>query len=335
MGVVAKLLHVNELQAWLLVLFALAAVLFVIFPRKPKIAGTYLRYLILILTAFVMLTPFLWLLAAAFKDSDVLMKHLFFPPVKSMIAEPVNHSADTPAIPGLNADVMNLENFNKLLQPKETLHGKVYFWQYLVNSLFLAGLQTMLQLIFSSMGGYALAKYDFPGKKIVMYFMLASMMIPGIILLAPIYDLMFKLDWIDTYKALVVPYAVSVFGMFLFRQAILGVPNDIIEAGRVDGCGEFNIYLRLVMPLVRPMSAAFCLISFMGAWNAFIGPNIFIHTEEKLTLTVALNLYLSEYAQNYGVFLSGTLIAIIPPAILFLALQREFISGLTSGAVKG
>ena len=124
------------------------------------------------------------------------------------------------------------------------------------------------------------------------------------------------------------------FGIFLFRQAILGVPDDLIEAGRIDGCGEFRIYLTLVMPLVRPMTGAFCLISFLGAWNAFLGPNIFLQTQSKLTLPVVLNQYIGEYTQQYGVFLAGTLLAIIPPAILFFALQREFISGLTSGAVK-
>jgi ABC-type glycerol-3-phosphate transport system permease component len=127
---------------------------------------------------------------------------------------------------------------------------------------------------------------------------------------------------------------VGVFGIFLFRQAMLDIPMDLIEAGRIDGCGEFRIYFQLVMPLVRPMIGAFCLISFLGAWNSFLGPNIFLQTQNKLTLPVVLNQYIGEYAQQYGVFLAGTLIAIIPPAILFFALQREFISGLQSGALK-
>ena len=167
-----------------------------------------------------------------------------------------------------------------------------------------------------------------------MVYMLASMTIPGVVLLAPNFEVIWRLGWMDTYKALIIPGAVSAFGIFLFRQAMLNVPNELIEAARIDGCSEFRIYLTLVMPLVRPMSGAFCLISFMGAWNAFLAPNIFLQTQSKLTLPVVLNQYMGTYVQQYGVFLAGTLLAMIPPAILFFSLQREFISGLTSGAVK-
>jgi ABC-type glycerol-3-phosphate transport system permease component len=164
--------------------------------------------------------------------------------------------------------------------------------------------------------------------------MLASLTIPGVVLLAPNFEVIWRLGWMDTYKALLIPGCVSVFGIFLFRQAMLSIPDDLIEAGRIDGCGEFRIYMTLVMPLVRPMIGAFILISFLGSWNAFIAPNIFLQTQGKLTLPVVLNQYISTYRQQYGVFLAGTLLAIIPPAILFLSLQREFIRGLTSGALK-
>ena len=155
------------------------------------------------------------------------------------------------------------------------------------------------------------------------------------LLLAPLYNLIYKIGWMDTYWALLVPGASSAFGMFLFRQACLSVPNSLLEAARIDGCSEFNIYLNIVMPLVRPMTGAFCLVSFLGNWNSFVAPNIYIQTQAKLTLPVILNQFVGVYSQQYGIFLAGTLIAIIPPAILFFALQREFISGLTSGAIKG
>ena len=192
----------------------------------------------------------------------------------------------------------------------------------------------VVSLFFSSLGGYALAKYRFRGRNMVMVYMLASMTIPGVVLLAPNFEVIWRLGWMDTYKALIIPGAVSAFGIFLFRQAMLNVPNELLEAARIDGCGEFRIYLTLIMPLVRPMSGAFCLISFMGAWNAFLAPNIFLQSQSKLTLPVVLNQYMGTYVQQYGVFLAGTLVAMIPPAILFFSLQREFISGLTSGAVK-
>ena len=211
----------------------------------------------------------------------------------------------------------------------------MFFWQYVLNSVFFATVSTSLQLFFCSLAGYALAKYRFRGKAGLMTYMLGSMTVPGVLLLAPVYAMMVSLDFIDSYHGLILPGMVSAYGIFLFRQAILGVPDEMIDAGRIDGCSEFSIYLRLVMPLVRPMSAAFCLVSFLGNWNSFLTPNVFLHSQDKLTLPVVLNLYLSQYSNEYGVFLAGTLIAIIPPAVLFFALQREFISGLTSGAVKG
>ncbi len=150
-----------------------------------------------------------------------------------------------------------------------------------------------------------------------MIYMLASMTIPGVVLLAPNFEVIWRLGWMDTYKALIIPGAVGAFGIFLFRQAMLGVPNELIEAARIDGCNEFRIYLTLIMPLVRPMSGAFCLLSFMGAWNAFLAPNIFLQSQSKLTLPVVLNQYMGTYIEHYGIFLAGTLLAMIPPAILF------------------
>lgn len=287
-------------------------------PRRPRAALAYLRYALLCLAAAVVLTPFFWLTCAAFKDKSVLMQYTFMPP-------PDEWSSAT----------LNLGSFRELFKGENTPQGKVYFWRYLLNSLFLASASTMIHVFFASLSGYTLAKYEFPGKKAIMLFMLGSMMIPGMILLAPVYQLIYRLGWTDTYWALLVPGAVPVFGIFLFRQAILSVPDELMEAARIDGCSEFGIYWNLVMPLVRPMTGAFCLVSFLGSWNNFLGPQIFIHTQAKLTLPVVLNQYIGIYSQDYGVFLAGTLLSILPPAIIFFALQREFVSGLTRGAVKG
>jgi ABC-type glycerol-3-phosphate transport system permease component len=299
------------------ILLALAAVFVCLLAVSRRAAVSYARLTVLLLVGTVMLMPFAWLVCAAFKDKDVLNEYTFLPPPEK-----------------ISTETINLENFQTLLAEKDTVQGPVSFWRYVGNSLFLASAGTFVSLVFCSMGGYALAKYQFAGRGVVLTFMLASLTIPGIVLLAPNFEVIWRLGWLDSYKALLIPAAVSVFGIFLFRQAMLGVPNDLIEAGRIDGCGEFRIYLSLVMPLVRPMTGAYCLISFLGAWNAFIGPNVFLQTQSKLTLPVVLNQYIGEYDQHYGVFLAGTLLAIIPPAILFFALQREFISGLTSGAVK-
>jgi multiple sugar transport system permease protein len=287
-------------------------------PKSPKLALSYLRVVVLGTAAVGVLAPFVWLVAAAFKDKAYLNEYIFFPPLSEW-----------------SEKTLNLNNFRELFAGKSSVQGDVFFWQYVLNSVFFATVSTTLQLFFCSLAGYALAKYRFRGKAALMTYMLGSMTVPGVLLLAPIYAMMVSLDFVDSYHGLILPGMVSAYGIFLFRQAIVGVPDEMIDAGRIDGCSEFAIYLRLVMPLVRPMSAAFCLVSFLGNWNAFLTPNVFLHSQDKLTLPVVLNLYLSQYSSEYGVFLAGTLLAIIPPAILFFALQREFISGLTSGAVKG
>lgn len=312
------MLFMNTMHWMLLALLGVYAVLRVCARRNSRLPNAYLRYAVLTISGALFLAPFFWLLCAAIKDPGVLMQYTFLPPWKEW-----------------SSDTLNLKNFHKLFAPRETPQGTVYFWRHILNSLFYASTTTVVQLFFCSLGGYALAKYEFKGRKAVILFMLSSMMIPGILFLAPVYRLVVALGWGDTYWALIVPGAANAFGMFLFRQAMTGVPNDLIEAGRIDGCGEFGIYYRLMMPLVRPMSGAFCLVVFLGTWNNFLGPQIFLNTEAKLPLTVILSQYVGVYVQEYGVFLAGTLIAIIPPAILFFALQREFVSGLTAGAVKG
>jgi multiple sugar transport system permease protein len=305
----------NPLQILLLML---AAIFLVLLPLSRRFAVRYARFILLLLVATVMLMPFAWLICSAFKGTDAMNRYAFLPPPSQ-----------------ISTQTVNLSNFRSLLAPQPTAQGPVIFWRYVINSLFLASTITVVSLFFSSLGGYALAKHRFAGRNLLMIYMLASMTIPGVVLLAPNFAVIWRLGWMDTYKALIVPGVVSAFGIFLFRQAMLNIPNELIEAARIDGCNEFRIYLTLIMPLARPMSGAFCLISFMGAWNAFLAPNIFLQTQSKLTLPVVLNQYMGTYVQHYGVFLAGTLLAMIPPAILFFSLQREFISGLTSGAVKG
>jgi ABC-type glycerol-3-phosphate transport system permease component len=308
----------NALHVILLALLAGFVILYAKNPRNPSTAIAYGRVVLLAIASVVVLSPFVWLVTAVFKDPTVLNEYIFAPP-------PSEWSEKT----------VNLKNFEELFAGKSTVQGTIYFWQYLLNSIVLASVTTVLQLFFVSLAGYALAKFDFRGKLPLMVFMLGSMMIPHILLLAPVYQMVVDLGMVDTYVGLVLPGLVSAYGIFLFRQAIMSVPDEMIDAGRIDGCSEFGIYFKLIMPLVRPMAAAFCLVAFLGSWNSYLGPNVFLHSKYKLTLPVVLNLYIGQYQNQYGVFLAGTLLAIIPPAILFFALQKEFVSGLTSGAVKG
>lgn len=304
----------NSLQ---LLLLALAAIFFVLLFFSRRLALKYARLVLLLLVGTLILMPFAWLVCASFKDNSIMNEYTFLPPISK-----------------ISAHTVNLSNFRALLTEQPSVDGPVSFWRYVVNSLFLTCVGTFLSLVFCSMGGFAMAKYQFRGRAILLTYMISSMTIPAVVLLAPNFEVIWRLGWMDSYKAIIIPTCVSAFGIFLFRQAMLGVPTELMEAARIDGCSEGRIYLGLIMPLVRPMTGAFCLISFLAAWNSFLPPDIYLQTQRKLSLPVVLNQYLGLYVQEYGIYLAGTLLAIIPPALLFLFLQREFISGLTSGAVK-
>jgi multiple sugar transport system permease protein len=309
---------VNPLRATVLAALLVFVVLWLRSPKNPKPALVYLRGVVLVAACLLVLAPFAWLVAASFKDRTAFNEYIFFPP-------PSEWSEKT----------MNLKNFRRLFEGDPSIYGKVYFWQYVLNSFFVATALTVLRVVFCSAAGYALAKYDFRGKRWLTVFMLGSMMIPSVLLQAPLYAEIVNLRLVDTFWSLLLPSMVTAYGIFLFRQAILSVPNEMLDAGRIDGCSEFAIYYRLVMPLVRPMCAAFCLVTFLESWNNFFAPGVYLQSQENLTLPVILNLYVGLYANEYGVFLAGTLLAILPPALLFLALEKEFVSGLTTGAVKG
>jgi len=285
--------------------------------RLPQLAAL-VRGVVLAMACLVVLTPFVWLVASVFKDRSVFNEYILFPP-------PSEWSSRT----------MNLDNFRELFRGKSNAGHTIYFFQYVLNSTLYATGSTCLQLFVASITGFALAKYEFPGKRLLTMFVLGTMMIPGVLLLAPIYELSVQLHLIDSLFGLMATGIVSGYGVFLFRQAMMGIPSELIDAARVDGASELTIYYRVVMPLVRPMSAAFCLVAFLYHWNAFFAPNVFLHSQDKLTLPIVLQLYLGQYDAHVGVFLAGTFVALLPPVILFIALQREFITGLTSGAVKG
>ena len=289
----------------------------VIRVRDRARARRFARWALIGGGALLVLSPFVWIVPAIFKTRTAFNEHIFFPP------------------PSKWSETMTFWNFTELFKARPGLRGPVYFWEYLLNSTVFATVTTTLQIVFSSLAGYALAKFEFRGKTPLMIFMLGSMMIPSVLLLAPLYKMVVDLGLVDSLAGLIIPIMVSTYGIFLFRQACVSVPNEMLDAARLDGCSELGIYLRVVMPLVRPMAAAFCLVAFLANWNAFFAPNIFLHSEEKLTVPVVLNLFLGVYRQKQGVFLAGTALAMIPPAVLFFFLQKEFISGLTSGAVKG
>ena len=224
--------------------------------------------------------------------------------------------------------------WDKFTSNYRNLWKTVPYNRYFVNSVFIATASTLLTLFFCSLGGYAFAKYQFRGQKILFGILLASMMVPFQVLLVPLFGLMYDIGWLNSYKAIIIPFSVGAFGVFLMRQFIVTIPSELLDAARIDGCSEFGIYYRVVLPIIKPALGALTIYSFLGSWNGYLWPLIILRDEVKYTLPIGLANLVGTYRQDYGMLMAGTLLSLMPIVILFLAMQREFVQGITLGSVK-
>ncbi len=224
--------------------------------------------------------------------------------------------------------------WDKLTANYRNLWQTVPYGRYFINSVFIATASTLLTLFFCSLGGYAFAKYQFRGQKVLFGILLASMMVPFQVLLVPLFGLMYDIGWLNSYKAIVIPFSVGAFGVFLMRQFIVTIPSELLDAARIDGCSEFGIYYRIVLPIIKPALGALTIYSFLGSWNGYLWPLIILRDEAKYTLPIGLANLVGIYRQDYGMLMAGTLLSLMPIVILFLAMQREFVQGITLGSVK-
>jgi multiple sugar transport system permease protein len=224
---------------------------------------------------------------------------------------------------------------NDLAANLKILTERLPFWRNLGWSVYVALASTALTLLFCSMGGYAFALMEFRFKKALFTLVMATMLLPSFMSMIPTFMIMDALGWIDEHRALYIPGAASAFGIFLMRQfASTAVPKELIEAARMDGCGEFTIYWRIVLPLLKPALGTLGLITFISSWNNFIGPLIVMRSVENYTLPLALRSLQSPVNTEWGALMAGSAIATIPLLILFAVSSRQLIAGLTAGAVK-
>ncbi len=222
-----------------------------------------------------------------------------------------------------------------LLANLKILTDRLPFWRNLGWSLYVALMSTALTLLFCSMGGYAFALFEFRYKNALFALVMATMLLPSFMNMIPTFMIMDVLGWIDEPRALYIPGAASAFGIFLMRQFVAtSIPKELIDAARMDGCGELSIYWRIVLPLLKPALGTLGLITFIASWNNFIGPLIVMRSPEKYTLPLALRSLQSPVDTEWGALMTGSAIATIPLVILFILSSRQLISGLTAGAVK-
>ena len=213
--------------------------------------------------------------------------------------------------------------------------GRLDIGTFFVNSVVVAVFTVLGTLVFCSMVGYALAKLDFPGKRLVFTLVLVTLMVPGVVTFVPLFVVVSKLGMVSTYPALILPFLAGPLGVFLMRQFIQDIPDSLIEAARIDGAGELRIFLRVVMPLCGPALATLAILTFLGSWNNFLWPLVVAQSEDMYTLPVALSLYsVGQNSTNYGVLLAGSVLIITPVLLLFVALQRYFIQGIAATGIK-
>lgn len=268
---------------------------------------TVLLYLVLTIGLVVSLFPFYWMFVSATKTTA------------QIFAYPPN------LIPGTNL-MANMRN----------LFVRVGFLRVVGNSLIIALTYSITTIILCSLAGYSFAKFRFRGKHLFFGLVLMTLMVPYQATLIPLFRLMHWFGWGDTYQAVILPTAANVFGIFLMRQNMLAIPDSLLEAARIDGAGEFTIFARIVMPTVRPAISALIIYMYMFQWNNFMWPLIILRSNEMKTIPVALSGLIADgQVIDYGVVMSGTSVATIPIIVLFLLMQRQFISGILSGAEKG
>ena len=211
--------------------------------------------------------------------------------------------------------------------------GNYFIWYR--NSMVVTVLQTALALLLSSWVGYGFAMYEFKGKNFFFMLVLLVMMVPTEVILLPLYRLIVNMKLINTTTGIILPYIVLPMLVFFFRQYLSGIPRDFLDAARVDGCSEYGIYWRIMLPLMKPAFAAMGIYEGMASWNNFLWPMIVTNKITTITLPVGLQSLLTPYGNNYDVLIAGSCFALIPILILFVCFQKYFIEGLTAGAVKG
>lgn len=272
---------------------------------KKNMFQKILLYSILVIGAIISLFPFYWALVGATNPSG------------SLFSKPPS------LIPG-----------DMLIENVVNLNESIGIARVLFNSLFVAGTYTILSLFVCTLAAYAFAKFEFKGRDIIFGIFLLSMMVPYHVTIVPLFKMMASLNWLNSYQALILPNLAYPFAIFLMRQNMLAFPNALLEAGRIDGAGEWKIFFRIVLPSMKPALAATAIFLFMFQWNNFLWPLVAVSTTDMYTLPVALSSLFGLSRIDYGQVMAGVSIATIPIIIFFLLLQRHFISGMLGSAVK-
>ena len=268
-------------------------------------AITIALYAILVVTSLITLAPLVWMVSASLMPSGAANA---FPP---------------PFLP----KHITFEHYQNLLT-------RGHLARYLFNSTFVSIAVTFVSLIVNSMAGYAFAKYRFAGRESLFKFLVASMVIPAQVTMLPLFLMLNKMGFINTYMGVIIPGMAGIFGIFLIRQFAVSISDSLIEAARIDGAGDFKIYWSIILPLCKPILITLGIFSFMGTWNDFLWPLIVMTDDSMYTLPVALANLSLEHVPDTELMMAGSVMTILPVLILFVSVQKYYISGIMAGGLK-
>ncbi len=252
-----------------------------------------------------MATPFVWMISNTFKEQSEIFQMQ----------------------PTLIPEEPHLHNYVSLFVDFD-------FARHFLNSAFIAVVHTASHLFLASLAGFAFAKYSFPLKNFLFLVLLGSMMVPLYTIFIPLFVLVIRLGLVNSYAGVILPGVAGAFGIFFMKQSMESVPNELLDSARIDGASEFRIYWQIALPLVRPALAVLAVLAFMGSWNDFVWPLVVLRSQELQTLPVVMAGMVNLYRMEYGVVMAASLLSTMPILLLFLALQKQFVQGLTVGAIK-
>jgi multiple sugar transport system permease protein len=274
--------------------------------KRRTLLPTLTLHAVLVLGALVTLTPLLWMVSASFMSPG---ESNSFPP-------------------RLLPQVPTLQNYVDLFT-------RLNLARYLLNSTLVAVSATLISLIINSMAGYAFAKLRFAGRERVFHILLAALVIPGQVGMLPLFLLLKSMGLVNTMAGVVVPFMAGIFGIFMVRQYAMSIPDDLLDAARVDGAGEYRILWNIVIPVIQPILVTLAVFTFLSAWNDFMWPLIVLSDDAKYTLPVALASLSGEHVQDTGLMMAGSVLTVLPVVVLFIVLQRAYVRGVMMGSVKG
>ena len=277
----------------------------VVIKTKIKL-GNFLMYSVIILGALSMAIPYIWMAITSIKPIDEIQSY----PPSFLVHHPT-------------------------LTPYKELFYLLPMGRYLLNSFFVASLVTICNVFFCSLAGYAFAKHRFYGRDKLFLLLLSAIMIPYQVNLIPGFIIIKKFGWLNSFYALIIPNMAMAFGVFLCRQYIMSIPNDLIDTAKMDGCSEFSIYRLIIFPLIKPALATLAIFTFLSQWNSFVWPLIVIHSNSMRTVPLALSVLNSQFGANFSMMMAGTTVVTLPVLVVFLCLQKYIIEGITKTGLKG